>query len=168
MENPALVDVVGDKLAELNARRQALAQEMVAAQREAASPLSECWGEFRGLAELLAADRSDALREKVRAALRRAIACAACLFLRRGSLRRGSLRLAAVQIHFHGNGRRRDYLILQRPALTNRRTNRQGWTRVFSLAEVVAPRDLDLRDRRDALALERALSVLDLEALANG
>src|SRR5262249_32307915 len=116
MDNPAIVDTVAEKLAELNTRRKGLTADLAEAQREGPSPPAERWGEGRTLADLLAADPSDELREKVRAALRRAVETIACLFV---SGRGNGARLAAVQVHFRGSGRRRDYLVAHKPAVSN-------------------------------------------------
>src|SRR5262249_29632299 len=101
MDDPARVDVVAAKLAELNTKRKALAEQLEEAQREAASPHHESWGEFRSLAELLAHDKSEELRLRVRAAIRRTVERMVCLFINSG---RGSrVRIAAVQVYFHGS-----------------------------------------------------------------
>lgn len=159
MDDPSRVDIVADKLAELNRKRKALAEELADAQREAAKPLSESWGEFRGLADLLAQDGSDELRTKVRAALRRAIESVTCLFM---TVAAG--RLAAVQIHFHGSDRRRDYLILSRQARSNGLMQRPARWWVRSFADLPGAGELDLRTRKDALKLEAVLAAAELEA----
>jgi DNA invertase Pin-like site-specific DNA recombinase len=157
MDDPNLVDVVAPKLAEFNGRRKELAEALEKAQREAASPLSECWGQFRSVAELLAKDRSDELRLKVRAALRRAVESVCCLFVRRGGLR-----LAAVQVHFRKSDRVRSYLIVceQRRANGHQVSRPARW-RARSLAEAGHAGDLDLRDPAHAASLEAWLLALD-------
>ncbi|HJZ55691.1 MAG TPA: recombinase family protein, partial [Gemmataceae bacterium] len=71
MDDPDLVDVVAEKMAELNRTRKKQAEALADAQREAADPASEALGKFKSLAELLETDNSDEMRLKVRAALRR-------------------------------------------------------------------------------------------------
>jgi hypothetical protein len=161
MDNPAIVDTVATKLASLNTERKKLAAEQAAAQREAANPLSESWGEFCSLADLLKKDKSDELRVKVRAALRRSIESVYCVFVRRGSTG-----VAAVRIDFAGTTNYRDYLILHRPATGGFAGKRpaQWWT--LSLASV-APAKLDLRRPKDAKMLQAALARVDLTAQAD-
>src|SRR5206468_1913597 len=145
MDNPAIVDTVAAKLSELNQQRNVLSGELAVAQREAASPLSESWGQFRSLADIIAQDRSDELRSRVRSALRRTIKSIHCLFTKHGRNR-----LAAVQVRFVGGEKRRDYLIMYRPPVCNGyKTYSEGawWAR--SLAEVSSP-DYDLRRPEDA------------------
>ncbi len=106
MDDPAIVDAVAAKLAELNGKRRALAEALANAQREAASPLAESWGEFRSLAEMLEKDPSDELRMKVRSALRRSIESIHCVFVRRKDVQ-----VAGAQVRFVGFERTRDYVI---------------------------------------------------------
>src|SRR5262249_13735099 len=90
------------------------------------------------------------------AALRRIVEGVWCLFIGRGSLR-----IAAVQVWFTG-GACREYLILHRAATGGSVGVRPArwWAR--SLAEVVAPGDLDLRRREDAQLLEAGVATVDL------
>jgi DNA invertase Pin-like site-specific DNA recombinase len=152
MENPDLVDVVAEKLAELNARRKALAAQLAEAQRDADSPASEAWGEVRSLAELLAKDKSDELRLKARAALRRAILAVHCLFVCRGTLR-----LAAVRVSFRGSERHRDYLVAHD-------YRRGGPPEVLSFADLIGEDDLDLRKPDHVRRVEKFLLALPLPA----
>src|SRR5205814_9147789 len=87
MDDARIVDTVATKLAGLNTERKKLAAEQAVAQREAASPLAESWGEFRSLSDLLKKDTSDELRLKVRAALRRSIDSVFCVFVAKGTTR---------------------------------------------------------------------------------
>jgi DNA invertase Pin-like site-specific DNA recombinase len=156
MDNPAIVDTVAAKLADLNTQRKKLAAEQAAAQRKAASPLAESWGEFRSLAELLKADPSDELRVKVRAALRRSIEGVMVLIVPRASWR-----LAAVQIRFAG-GAHRDYIIAHRRVAAGATWRRPEQTEVRSFAEESGPHSLDLRKPSHAAKLARTLKKLDI------
>jgi hypothetical protein len=143
MDNPAIVDAVAAKLAELNTKRRALAEQLADAQREAASPLAESWGEFRSLADLLRKDGSDTLRMKVKAALRRSIERAYCLFF--GPKR---CRLAVVQVQFRGTDLSRTFFVWYRPAVSNRQTvtREADWGSYTLLSTEV--KAVDLRDRK--------------------
>jgi hypothetical protein len=154
MDNPAIIDTVAGKLNELETRRKALAAELAAAQQEAASPLAESWGEFKSVADALAEDPSDDLRERVRAALRRAVASVHCLFVAPP----GRPRLAAVQVWFRGEpARHRDYLIAHDVPAGYRRPGR-WWVR--SLALPGRPGELDLRRPVHAKKLAKVLESL--------
>lgn len=159
MDNPAIVDTVAAKLADLNTERKKLAAEQAAAQQEAASPLAESWGEFRSLADLLKKDRSDDIRMKVRAALRRSIESVYCLFVARGATR-----VCAAQIWLAG-GAHRDYLIMHQWATRGAVIKGPGKWWAKSLAEV-APGGLDLRRPANAHKLEKALVAANLDDLA--
>jgi hypothetical protein len=97
--------------------------------------------------------------ERLRAALLATVEGVWCVFISRGATR-----LAAVQVFFHGCACR-DYLILHRGATGGAVKARpsQWWAR--SLASAVKPGELDLRRRKDAAALERVLTGLDLEKI---
>jgi DNA invertase Pin-like site-specific DNA recombinase len=152
MEDLPIVETVARKLAEIGAKRRAIAAELDEAVREAASPLSEAWGELRSLADLLGSDGSDDLRVKVRAALRRAVASVHCLFVPRGRTR-----IAAVRVQFAGSDRHRDYAILYTPTAANAASTRPAVVRVRSLPFPGHTRELDLREAADVARLERAL-----------
>jgi DNA invertase Pin-like site-specific DNA recombinase len=107
MDDQAIVDTVAAKLAELGARRKSTAAELAEAQRDAASPAPETWGEFRSLAAMLK-NPSYELRMKVQAALRRSLDNVYCVFVRRGSYA-----LGGAVIYFQG-GTRRSYTIIHR------------------------------------------------------
>jgi DNA invertase Pin-like site-specific DNA recombinase len=160
MDDPARVDLVAEKLAALNRKRKQLAQQMAQAQREAANPLSESWGEFRSLAELLRKNPSDELRIRARAALRRAIESVTCLFVKvRGA------RWAAVQIRFRRTNRRRDYVILAQRSPGQPRRRRLDQWQAKSLADIPGAGDLDLRKPTHARKLEAVLAALDPQAV---
>jgi hypothetical protein len=161
MDNPNLVDTVAAKLAELNVKQKALAEELADAQREAASPLSESWGEFRSLTGLLARNKSDELRLKIRAALRRSVESVCCLFA--GSARGSGERLAAVQIFFRKSAEPRMYIVQFRPPRGNGHTHQDGKWRVKSSASAPVLGRLDLRQREHAVQMELVLSALNLD-----
>lgn len=154
MEDPAIVDTVAAKLGELNQKRKAVTAELAQAQREAASPVPEAWGEFRGLADLLRKDNSDDVRIKVREALRRAVEGVICLFVVRGGVR-----IAAVRVQFVGSDAHRDYLICHRKRVFNGTVGRDAQTRVVSFS---AADGLDLRNQNHAAKLLRELEHMDL------
>jgi DNA invertase Pin-like site-specific DNA recombinase len=149
MDNPATVDLVAAKLAELNARRAKLAEQLADAQREAASPAAEAWGEFKSLAHLLAADPSDELRLKVRAVLRRCIESVHCIFATAGRRR-----LAGVQVRFRGSDRHRDYVISY--DRFRRGAEAHAWE-AESAAWPAQMGDLDFRKPRDAARVRKFL-----------
>src|SRR5262249_413430 len=80
MNNEAIREPVAGQLAEIRIRRKALAEDLAQAQREAASPVSEAWGEFRTQASLDPKKDTDDLRLRIRAALRRAVESIHCVF----------------------------------------------------------------------------------------
>jgi DNA invertase Pin-like site-specific DNA recombinase len=155
METPELVDVVAAKLTELEVKRRAAAAELEEAQRDAASPASEGWGEFRSLAGLLASNPGDEVRERVRAALRRVVESIHCLFTPAGRVR-----LAAARVQFRDGGGHRDYLIVSEPARANASARRPGRWWVRSFAEAGVQGTLDLRRKDHAATLARELAAL--------
>jgi hypothetical protein len=163
MDDPATVDIVAAKLSELNGKRRKLAEELADAQREAASPLSESWGQFRTLADILQEDNSDELREKVRAALRRSVEKVYCIFTGQGRTR-----LAGVRVQFRGSDRHRDYVIIYSPGRSNHRVKRRGELLAYAAAWSDSPGDLDLRKRAGAAKAEKALNEIDVDALFEG
>jgi DNA invertase Pin-like site-specific DNA recombinase len=149
----ALADVLERQEAEL----QALTEQLAEARQEAASPLGDAWGACKTLLDALnVAPETEEARVRLRAALRRIVEGFWCLFVARGSWR-----LAAVQVWFTG-GARRDYLILHRAGTGGAVGERPArwWAR--SLAGVAEPGDLDLRKRKDAKQLEKALGGVEL------
>ncbi len=153
MDNPNIVDTVATKLDELNAKRRVQAEALAEAQREAASPVAEAWGEFRTLAEMLAADPSDELRVKVRSAVRRAVESITCLFVGNGTVR-----LCAVRVQFV-TGAHRDYVIEAR-----QRFNRQEPVppRVVSRRWPSGASPIDLREPTTVAEVEKVLAKLAL------
>ncbi len=162
MDKNGFSATIGRRVTELEARQRDLAARLAEASHRAAHPLYETWGEFKTLAAALdAAPDPEDFRLRLRAALRR-IAESMWLLV----VPRGKVRLCVVQIYFRG-GRRREYLIYYRPA------QRPGGKpipakcpRPWSLADVLKPGDVDLRDPADAAAVAEGLEALDLEALA--
>jgi DNA invertase Pin-like site-specific DNA recombinase len=149
------------RLRQKEARKAELVKLLAEARQKAAHPLSEAWGEARTLIDALdkAPDPQDA-RMRLRAALRRIVESIWLL-----PIGRGRDRLCAVQVWFAGGERHRDYLIYHRPPLANAwgRWPGRWWAR--SLASVVRPGELDLRDQGHARQLEELLSAIDLDAL---
>ncbi|MCI0702210.1 MAG: recombinase family protein [Planctomycetia bacterium] len=158
MDDPNIVDTVATKLGQLNALKRERAEELAAAQREAASPVSEAWGEFRTLADMLRADPSDELRLKVRSAIRRAVESITCLFVGMGMTR-----LCAVRVQF-ATGAHRDYIITVRQRYNGQEPNPPH---VASAAWTDDPDELDLRNSRDAKAVEKYLAKVDVNALTD-
>jgi DNA invertase Pin-like site-specific DNA recombinase len=157
-----LADTITAKLLELEGRRKTLAAELAEARQQAAAPATESWGEFRSLADLLADDESDELRERVRAALRRAVDGIWLLILK------GRPRVCAAQVWFKGErgqpARHRDYLVVYHQGQHNGTTVRPGRWQVSSFTEVAMPGDLDLRKPAHADRLLRVLESADPSA----
>jgi DNA invertase Pin-like site-specific DNA recombinase len=149
-------------LREREARKRELVSLLAEARQKAAHPLSEAWGEAHSLLAAIdnAQDPLDA-RLRLRSALRRVVRDIRLLVVPRGLDR-----LAAVQVWFVGDCHR-DYFIFHRPARANGkttkvRTEEKWWAK--SLAEVMAPGDLDLRRPDDARLLQQALATVELPA----
>ncbi|MBP3957789.1 recombinase family protein [Gemmata sp. G18] len=143
-------NLFADKAVEWDRKRVTLATDLEHAQREAASPLSESWGEFRSLAELLAEDKSDDLRIRARAALRRAVESVHCLFVGK------RVRLAAVRIQFHGDCHR-EYLISYTPGRSNKSVKRPGQWAAESFADAGLAGRADLSNQSQAKKFELLL-----------
>jgi DNA invertase Pin-like site-specific DNA recombinase len=148
-------------LREQEARKRDLDAKLAVARQKAAHPLSEVWGQARGLLKALdaATDQQDA-RLRLRSALRRMVEVVYLLVVPRGHDR-----LAAAQVWFAGGQRHRDYLILHRPAKSNGKAQQEGGWRAWSLPPELATGPVDLRDRRYARALAGRLEALDLARL---
>jgi hypothetical protein len=157
--DPKLLKTLKPTLLRLDAEREQLAAELAEAQREAASPLAETWGEFKSVAELLAKDGGDDLRLRCRAAIRRLVESITVLFT--GSK---MIRLAAVRVQFRGTDAHRDYLIVSH--------SRNGTRKNPPPPEIVSARwdqsaagELDLRDPADAAKVEKFLTAVDVDEL---
>jgi hypothetical protein len=117
MSDVKIVDLVAANLSKLSSEREAVNAELAEAQREAANPFGEAWGEARTLAALKPDDDTDELRVRIKAALRRCIESVTCLFCGRKSNR-----MAAVRVLFK-NDRARDYLFRYTAPRSNGKTS---------------------------------------------
>jgi hypothetical protein len=132
------------------------------AQQDAAHPLSETWGQAKGL---LDAVKTTEERIRFRSLLRRIVEDITVLIVPRGWDR-----IAAVQIHFAGSDKVRSYLIVHQSGImpdgcrAKRRRGERGEERWFcrSFADILKPDDLDLRQRDHTLRLEKALLAIDV------
>jgi hypothetical protein len=163
MDVPDLVDIVAEKLAELEPKRREISTQLADAQREAASPIAEAIGQVRMVGNSLEEDNSDENRLRCRAAIRRAIEDMWCLLLPGRGIR-GSVRVAVVQVNFK-TGAHRTYLIIARPAMSNGKITRPGSLWVRSFTDSHAPGERDLRKRKDVAAVEKFLDGLPLQTL---
>jgi DNA invertase Pin-like site-specific DNA recombinase len=155
------VPAIARALRALEARRKDRAARLADARQKAASPLSEAWGEAKGLLGALdaAPDQADA-RLRLRAALRRVVEGVQLLIVPRG---RG--RLCAAQVCFGGGGCR-DYLVHYEPPQGNAAAKKPGGWRARALKEVGVPEGaVDLRKRSHAKAMERELESFDLSKM---
>jgi DNA invertase Pin-like site-specific DNA recombinase len=147
----ALLKMYRDDLLRLDAERGELATQLAEAQREAASPLAETWGEFTSVADMLKRDGSDDLRLRCRDALRRLIESVTVVFTGSKMTRR-----AAVRVQFKG-GAHRDYLIEY--TARNRTRKNPPPPQVFAAGwGETEVGELDLRNPADALRLEKELA----------
>jgi hypothetical protein len=157
--DPRLLKRFRDTLIRLEEECETLAGELANAQREAASPLAEAWGEFTSLAALVR-EGDDDTRRRCRSVIRRTIESITCLFV--GSK---MVRKAAVRVQLK-SGLHRDYLIgfLCR----NRYRKNPPPPVVCSPPRAWASElgELDLRDRKHAAIAEKLLNALDVESLA--
>jgi DNA invertase Pin-like site-specific DNA recombinase len=157
------VTVFFDLLADLDRRRKDLAAALEQAKALAAGQEGDNVGEFRSLVGLLEAadaatpEEGDALRRRVRAALRRVVKEMWVLIVPRGHYR-----LVAVQAWFHEGGRHRDYLLCYRPPRRDASGEHEEETRVLSSADVKALGPLDLRRPDHVRQLEEVLAAMEL------
>lgn len=151
MGDVKIVDRVAANLSKLSGELQTVNTELAEAQREAANPLSEAWGEARTLAGMNPDDDTDELRTRIRAALRRCIHSVHCLFTSHSQAR-----IAAVRVQFRSE-RHRDYLIVSKQGTSNGLVKRAGTWSVATFADAKLP-ELDLRKPNDARRLEKALA----------
>jgi DNA invertase Pin-like site-specific DNA recombinase len=137
--------VIAKVLRQVEARERELAERLAQAREEAATPVSEAWGETQTLLTALdkARDRDEA-RLRLRAMLRRVVKEIQVLIVPIGNDR-----VAAAQVWFAGGDKRREYLIGEPAA--------DGEPSVRSLSGAVKPGALDLRNRDHAAELEKAL-----------
>jgi DNA invertase Pin-like site-specific DNA recombinase len=147
----------------LEAQNRDLGQQLDEARHQAAHPLSETWGEVKGLlATARNATDPDAALTRLQAGLRSIIAEVWMLVVPLPN----HDRICAVQIFFNTDDpkkqRRRDYLILHRPGRNNG-TPAAWWCR--SLSDLIKPDDFDLRRKEHAAELAGALERIDVAAL---
>jgi DNA invertase Pin-like site-specific DNA recombinase len=149
---------LAERLAQMEAHQADLRARLAEANRAAAHPAAEAWGEAQGLMDAIdgAADPDD-VRIRLRTALRRTVEEIRVLFVARKMVR-----LCAAQVFFAGGAKGkgnacRSYLILHQHATRGAVGERpeSWWAR--SLASVIKSDDLDLRRREDAAELERTL-----------
>ncbi len=152
------VDALIDTVRELEGERQRAADALAEARQRAASPVGEAWGEFRSIAEALAAAPDpDAARVKLRGVLRRMLAEVWCLFLPgRGP------RVAHVQVVFAGGEKFQHFVIVHRPQnVTKSREVYPAETVVRHLTTTATAGDIRLAE--NAEALETALTAVPAE-----
>jgi hypothetical protein len=149
------LDSLVDVLRELEAKRKKIADKLIEARLQAASPLGEAWGQTQTLAAALdSAPDKAAARTRLQATLRRVVSEIWVLIVRHKGYS-----LMAVQVWFAGDGRHRDYLIWFQPARSGcLKTPRPAEWSVRSLALPGRKGDFNLRDPADAAALEEALA----------
>jgi hypothetical protein len=142
----------------LDARERELKEQKAQAQREAAHPAAECWGEAVSVIDVLdKAPDQRAARLRLKRLLRQLVDQVWLLVVPVSETRRW----LAMQVFFRG-GAHRDYLI-HRQSPGHRRPG--GW-RAWSLATAgLGAEDLDLRERDHAQALAGRLEALDLARL---
>lgn len=148
----------GSTILRLEEECEALANQIADAQREAASPLAEVWGEFRGLADL-AKNGGDQVRERCRTAIRRTLESVTCLFTGNKTTRK-----AAVRVQFR-SGLHRDYII---GYLGRNRHRKNPPPPIVCTPAVAWPSrkgELDLRDKGTVPVVEKLLNALNIEAL---
>lgn len=154
-EEPRLLKSLKGTLVRLQEECDNLAEELAKAQRVAASPLAETWGEFQSVARLLEKDGSDEMRLRCRNALRRLVESVTCLFT--GTK---MTRIAAVRVQFNGTPTYRDYVIVAH--------SRNGTRKNPPAPAVKSVRwegGLDLRTPSDARRVQAWLSSTDLPGL---
>jgi DNA invertase Pin-like site-specific DNA recombinase len=148
----ALAEVLREKEAEEEQVGRELQEELA----RSVKPAARAWEELPGLVEMIrTADDPDAVRLRLRVALRQLVEHASVLLVRKGAWQ-----LCCVQLGFTG-GARRDYLIGYIPAAYCRKGG--WWCRSFAAAGVAD--SLDLRKPAHAARLEKALLAIDLDEL---
>jgi DNA invertase Pin-like site-specific DNA recombinase len=157
--DPRLLKRFRETLLRLEEECGELANQLADSQREAASPLAETWGEFRGLAEL-ARNGGDEVRQRCRSALRRTLESITCLFAGTKMTRK-----AAVRVQFR-SGLHRDYLIGY--LCRNRHRKNPPPPIICTPPEAWREQEgeLDLRNPAVAPIVEKLLDALDVEVIA--
>jgi DNA invertase Pin-like site-specific DNA recombinase len=141
----------------LEERKRDLMARLADKRAKAAHPAAESWGECRSIVSVLEkASDPEEVRLRLRSVLRRIVSEIWLLVVPKGMTR-----LAAVQVYFQG-GKRRDYLIMHRPAHHSFGGRKEAQWSCRSLATVSTPGELDLRTRDHANRLEKTLATIDL------
>jgi DNA invertase Pin-like site-specific DNA recombinase len=152
--SPAITEVLREK-----ERLQATLQEELDREKaNAAHPAERDWAQFANLHEALlkASDQEDALI-RLRSLLQRRIDSIWLLIVKRGLTQ-----LCAAQVWFRdAELRHRNYLIVRRAATGHS----SAFSKALSLAEVIKPGDLDLRQPAHARRLEAELARIDVAQL---
>jgi hypothetical protein len=169
LDDGAISKALVEHLAKLEVRLAELKADLVEANRKAARPAAEAWGEARGLMGLIdTAPDPDDVRVRLRTLLRRTVEEVRVLFVARGMVR-----LCAAQVFFAGGAKGkgkacRSYLLLHRHATRGAVGERPEawWAR--SMSDVVREGSLDLRQADHAARLEQALLELSPEDLEDG
>jgi hypothetical protein len=150
-------------MVELEEEAERLEEERRQAQKAAAQPLSETWGQAKSLLGML--DTAEK-RLRFRSLLRQMVEEIRLLVVPRGWDR-----VAAVQMHFRGSEEPRSWLIVYRPAITSD-GRRARWRRAADAQDVSVVRDLrpagtplDLRRPEHVAALRKQLETMDLSGV---
>jgi DNA invertase Pin-like site-specific DNA recombinase len=148
--NKALAEVLRDRSDEEEKVGQELQEELA----KAARPAEKAWRDLPSLVDMIrSADDPDAVRLRLRPVLRRVVERMQVLIVPRGAWR-----ICAVQAHFTEGDARRDYIIMHRTAANRRPERCEAKALAFA-------GERDLRDRKDAAKVEKALAGADLDAL---
>ncbi len=169
MGDVKIVDLVAANLSRLTGELETVNAELAEAQREAANPFSEAWGEARTLAAMNPDDDTDEMRTRIKAALRRCIESITCLFC--GSK---ANRIAAVRVLFK-NERARDYLFVYKLSKSNGKSTTPASFRAYTFRQratlsvmhydkpdTIEFTGIDLREPEDAAKIDRVLSEWDV------
>jgi DNA invertase Pin-like site-specific DNA recombinase len=157
------VSAIADAIRQVEAREAALSAKLDGTAEMAVVPRADSWRDMRSLIDVLddapEEERED-LRLRLRASIRRNVESIWALMVPRGRDR-----LCAVQMRFADSPRARDYLILSKAGWANAGGRTEGCWKVRSLADIVEPGDLDLRDAADAAKVAEGLEALDMPSL---
>jgi hypothetical protein len=149
-------------LRRLETDRLDVAAELAKARHAAATPLSNGWNEAQSLVVMLTeAEDPEAVRMRLRAALRRIVERIVCLFVDRQGVR-----LAALQMEFTG-GSHRVFLIWHKRGhgSGNAKGNRPSTWGVLSTPMNPEPDGFDLKNKKDIRVLDRVLASVDVSNL---
>lgn len=151
----------------LEANRETVLGELTEARRAAASSFALNVQRCHSLIDALGARDNTEARERLRAAVARAVESVWCLFVARGTNKyNGRSRLAAVQVRFKGTPWVRSFLIAFTQGRGNAQTSTPASWYVLTDAWNAVAGEVDLSDRKQAGELEKVLLALDLSALA--